>query len=161
MLFRSPQDYRSPLNIHVRQDGSPQEIADKVLSVYDSLPDNIRKRLVLENNDNANGTWGIKNLIKYFYNSRSIPITYDCLHHSILHDDLTPKQAFHLAYDTWPTVPLFHYSEGVDGTRKHADMPVSTPTDYGCEVYWDAELKNKCQAIFEIRRLTKIGRAHV
>jgi len=155
-LLDLPQDYRSPLNIHVRQETSePQKLADKVLSVYDSLPDNIRQRLVLENNDNAKGVWGIKNLIKYFYNSRKIPVTYDSLHHSILHDDLSAEEAFHLAYDTWPTTPLFHYSEGIDGTRKHADMPVSTPTDYGREVYWDTELKFKDLAIFRIRELTK------
>lgn len=156
-LLGLPEDYRSPLNIHVRQDGDNQTIADKVLRVYDSLPDNIRKRLVLENNDNPKGVWGIKNLIKYFNRSRGIPITYDSLHHSILHDDMTAEQAFNAAYDTWPTTPLFHYSEGVDGTRKHADMPVSIPKNYGRNVYFDIELKHKCQAIFEIRRLTKLS----
>jgi UV DNA damage endonuclease len=155
-LLDLPQDYRSPLNIHVRQETSePQKLADKVLSVYDSLPDNIRQRLVLENNDNAKGVWGIKNLIKYFYNSRKIPVTYDSLHHSILHDDLSAEEAFNLAYDTWPVAPIFHYSEGIDGTRKHADMPVSIPNNYGRNVYFDVELKHKCQAIFRIRELTK------
>jgi len=154
-LLDLPQDYRSPLNIHVRKDGDPQTIADNVLRVYDQLPDNIRKRLVLENNDNAKGVWGIKNLIKYFYNSRKIPVTYDSLHHSILHDDLTAEEAFNLAYDTWPTTPLFHYSEGIDGTRKHADMPASIPNSFGRDVYWDTELKFKDLAIFRIRELTK------
>ncbi len=155
-LLDLPQDYRSPLNIHVRQEtAEPQKLADKVLSVYDSLPDNIRQRLVLENNDNAKGVWGIKNLIKYFFNSRKIPVTYDNLHHSILHDNLSAEEAFNLAYDTWPTSPLFHYSEGVDGTRKHADMPASIPNNYGRDVLWDVEMKFKCQAIFRIRELTK------
>lgn len=155
-LLDLPQDYRSPLNIHVRQEtAEPQKLADKVLSVYDSLPDNIRQRLVLENNDNAKGVWGIKNLIKYFYNSRKIPVTYDSLHHSILHDDLSAEEAFNLAYDTWPTTPLFHYSEGIDGTRKHADMPASIPNSFGRDVYWDTELKFKDLAIFRIRELTK------
>ncbi len=157
-LLGLPEDYRSPLNIHVRQESNnPQALADKVLRVYDSLQDSIRKRLVLENNDNAKGVWGVKNLIKYFNSSRGIPITYDSLHHSILHDNMTAEEAFNAAYDTWPTTPLFHYSEGIDGTRKHADMPTNTPVNYGKEVYWDVELKNKCQAIFEIRRLTKLS----
>jgi succinate dehydrogenase/fumarate reductase flavoprotein subunit len=60
---------------------------------------------------------------------------------------------FDAAYDTWPVTPIFHYSEGVDGTRKHADMPVSFPKDYGRDVLFDCELKNKCQAIFRIREL--------
>lgn len=155
-LLGLPQDYRSPLNIHVRQESNnPQALADKVLCVYDQLPDNIRQRLVLENNDNAKGVWGIKNLVKYFYGSRNIPITYDSLHHSILHDNLTAEEAFNLAYETWPVTPIFHYSEGIDGTRKHADMPVSIPNSFGRDVYWDVELKGKNLAINEIRRLTK------
>lgn len=153
-LLGLPQDYRSPLNIHVRKDGDAQTIADKVLRVYDSLPDNIRSRLVLENNDNSKGVWSIRNLIKYFHGARGIPITFDSLHHSILPDSMTEQDAFTAAHDTWPTVPIFHYSEGVNGTRKHADMPTSTPRSYGREVLWDIEVKNKCQAIFHIRKLT-------
>jgi UV DNA damage endonuclease len=158
-LLDLPQDYRSPLNIHVRQDGDAQTIADKVLRVYDSLPDNVRNRLVLENNDNNKGVWSVRNLIKYFHCARGIPVTFDSLHHSLLSGDMTEKDAFNAAHDTWPTVPIFHYSEGIDGTRKHADMPVSTPRNYGREVLWDVEIKNKCQAIFEIRRLTNAAAA--
>lgn len=155
-LLDLPQDYRSPLNIHVRKETqNPQQLADQVLRVYDSLPDNIRNRLVLENNDNVGGTWGVKNLVKYFYNSRQIPITYDSLHHSILHDDLTAEQAFNMAYNTWPTTPLFHYSESADGTRKHADMPTNIPNTYGRDVMYDVELKFKNLAIQKIRELTK------
>jgi UV DNA damage endonuclease len=152
-LLDLPQDYRSPLNIHVRQDGDAQTIADKVLRVYDSLPDNVRNRLVLENNDNNKGVWSVRNLIKYFHCARGIPVTFDSLHHSLLSGDMTEKDAFNAAHDTWPTVPIFHYSEGIDGTRKHADMPVSTPRNYGREVLWDVELKFKNLAINELRRL--------
>jgi len=153
-LLGLPQDYRSPLNIHVRQDGDAQTIADKVLRVYDTLPDNIRNRLVLENNDNAKGVWSISNLIKYFHCSRGIPITFDSLHHSLLSSGMTEQDAFNAAHDTWPTVPIFHYSEGIDGTRKHADMPTTTPRSYGRDVLHDVELKHKCHAIFRIRELT-------
>jgi UV DNA damage endonuclease len=153
-LLGLPQDYRSPLNIHVRQDGDAQTIADKVLRVYDTLPDNIRNRLVLENNDNAKGVWSISNLIKYFHYSRGIPITFDSLHHSLLSGGMTEQDAFNAAHDTWPTVPIFHYSEGIDGTRKHADMPTTTPRSYGRDVLHDVELKHKCHAIFRIRELT-------
>lgn len=149
-LLDLPNDYRAPMNIHVRQDGNPEQIAAKVLNVYNQLPDNIRNRLVLENNDNANGVWSIKNLVKYF---RGIPITFDTLHHSLLPDGLTSQEAFDLAYDTWPVTPIFHYSEGINGTRKHADMPASFPKDYGREVLFDCELKFKDLAIFKIREL--------
>ncbi|MBV6514072.1 MAG: UV DNA damage endonuclease [Ignavibacteriaceae bacterium] len=149
-LLDLPNDYRSPLNIHVRADGDPAKISAKVLEVYESLPDNVHRRLVLENNDNPNGVWSIKNLVKYF---RGIPITFDTLHHSLLSGGLSDQEAFDLAYDTWPVTPIFHYSEGVDGTRKHADMPVSYPKDYRRDVLWETELKSKCKAIFKIREL--------
>ena len=158
-LLGLPQDYRSPLNIHVRQEGHAQAIADKVLRVYDSLPDNIRNRLVLENNDNNKGVWSVRNLIKYFHCARGIPVTFDSLHHSILPDGMTERDAFNAAHDTWPTVPIFHYSEGIDGTRKHADMPASIPRSHGREVLWDIELKGKCNAIFHIRKLTNAAAA--
>lgn len=149
-LLDLPNDYRSPMNIHVRQEAEPAALSAKVLRVYDKLPDNIRNRLVLENNDNANGVWSVKNLVKYFH---GIPVTFDTLHHSLLPDGLTDQEAFDAAYDTWPVTPIFHYSEGVNGTRKHADMPVSFPKDYGREVLWDCEVKAKNLAIDKIREL--------
>ncbi len=148
-LLGLPQDYNSPMNIHVRQDGAPVEISKRVRSVYESLPDNVRNRLVLENNDNAKGVWSIRNLIKYF---PGIPITFDILHHSLLPDGLEEQAAFEAARETWPVEPIFHYSEGVDGTRKHADAPKFEPPSYG-DVLWDVELKDKCQAIFDIRKI--------
>jgi UV DNA damage endonuclease len=151
-LLDLPNDHRAPLNIHVRAEGDPVKIANRVWEVYDSLPDNVRNRLVLENNDNANGVWSVKNLVEYF---RGIPITFDTLHHSLLPDGLTDQEAFDLAYDTWPVEPIFHYSEGVNGTRKHADLPVSFPKDYGRQVLWDVEAKAKCHAIFKIRQLAE------
>lgn len=158
-LLNLPKDYNSPLNIHVRQDGDPQTIANSVLKVYEKLSNNVRNRLVLENNDNAKGVWGIKNLIKYFYKSCNIPITFDILHHSLLSDGISEKEAFQAAAETWQSfTPLFHYSEGIveNGkiTRKHADLPVSIPPNYDSNVYWDVELKHKCQAIFKIKNMS-------
>lgn len=149
-LLDLPNDYRSPMNVHVRRDDDPVKVATRVWEVYDSLPDNVRNRLVLENNDNANGVWSVKNLVRYFH---GIPITFDTLHHSLLPDGLTSQEAFDLAYETWPVAPIFHYSEGVNGTRKHADMPISFPKDYGREVLFECELKFKDLAIFKIREL--------
>ena len=148
-LLDLPNDYRAPLNLHVRKDGDPVKIANRVWEVYDSLPSNVRNRLVLENNDNANGVWSVKNLVEHF---RGIPITFDTLHHSLLPDGLTDQEAFDAAYDTWPVEPIFHYSEGVNGTRKHADLPVSCPKDYGRDVVFEVELKFKDLAITKIRQ---------
>ena len=66
-LLGLPLDYSAPLNIHVRKDGDASSISSNVMRNYERLPDNVRKRLVFENNDNKNGVWSVRNLFKYFY----------------------------------------------------------------------------------------------
>jgi UV DNA damage endonuclease len=152
-LFGCPQDYRSPLNIHIRQDGDPEELSKKFMSAYNTLIPSVKNRIVLEVNDNRNGTWSIKNLVNYFHKRHGIPITFDSLHHSFLHGNQSEEEAFNEAYQTWPTRPLFHYSEGVDGTRKHADMPTAAPKSFNKPVDFDIELKSKDYAIFKIKQI--------
>ena len=150
-----PESYEAPLNIHVRKDGNPDEISSRFFNIFNGLPDNVRKRLVLENNDNANGTWSIKNLHHYYYKTSQIPITFDILHHSILPHNLTEEEAFNLAYETWNTTPIFHYSEGKNNTRAHEDMATNLPPTYK-DVYWDVELKGKDYAILDILNKCKM-----
>ena len=150
-----PQSYEAPLNIHVRKDGNPDEISSRFFDNFNKLSDNIRKRLVLENNDNANGVWSIKNLHHYYYKTSGIPITFDTLHHSILHDNLSEEDAFNLAYETWNTMPIFHYSEGKNNTRAHEHMATKLPPTYK-DVYWDVELKGKDYAILDMLNKCKM-----
>ena len=150
-----PQSYEAPLNIHVRKDGDPIDISNRFILNYNKLSSAVRKRLVLENNDNANGVWSIKNLYHYYYKTSGIPITFDTLHHSILHDNLSEEDAFNLAYETWNTTPIFHYSEGKNNTRAHEHMATNLPPTYK-DVYWDVELKNKDYAILEMLNKCKM-----
>ena len=149
-LLDLPKSHWSPLNIHCRQDGEPDKVFQEFAKNYAKLSDSVKKRLVIEVNDNKNGTWHISNLAKYFYDKLGLPITFDSLHQKFCHCSLTEEEAFKKAYNTWDTVPLFHFSEGIDGTRKHADYATGVPNDYGMEVYWDCELKQKDLAINKI-----------
>jgi len=151
-LLGLPNDCRAPLNIHVRKDGCPGVISKTVLKNLDKCPDNVRKRLVLENNDNKNGTWSVKKLITHFHTQIGIPITFDNLHHEMLPDNLTEQQAFEAAYCTWPVEPVFHYSEGINGTRKHADYATKLPNSYK-PVVWEVELKQKDYALNKMYRM--------
>lgn len=152
-LLGLPEDYRSPLNIHVRKDQNPEEVFKTFAFNFEKLDNKIKKRLVLEVNDNKNGTWNIYNLHKYFYKNLGIPVTFDSLHNQLCNNGESEQKMFELAYSTWNTVPLFHFSEGINGTRKHADYPCNIPNDFGHEVYWDCELKAKDLAIKKIREL--------
>lgn len=156
-LLKLPNDYRSPLNIHCRQDGDPEVISSRFMSNFARLSKGVRNRLVLENNDNAKGVWSIKRLYDIFHLRHGIPVTFDILHHRMLSGGLQEQEAFELAYSTWNTTPLFHYSEGIDGTRKHADYATELPNSYGKDVYWDCELKMKCWAIQDIIKRASTG----
>jgi len=149
-LLDLPKSHWSPLNIHCRQDGEPDKVFQEFAKNYAKLSDSVKKRLVIEVNDNKDGTWHIPNLIQYFYDKLGLPITFDSLHQKFCHGSLTEEEAFKKAHSTWSETPLFHYSEGVDGTRKHADYAIGVPNNYGMEVYWDCELKQKDLAIEQI-----------
>lgn len=151
-LLGLPESYDAPLNIHIRKDGNPEEISKTAIKNIKRCPMNVQKRLVLENNDNKNGIWSIKNLITYFHVQIGIPITFDNLHHKMLPSGLTEQQAFEAAYCTWPVEPVFHYSEGINGTRKHADYATSLPVSYK-PVIWEVELKQKDLAIKKMLQL--------
>jgi len=143
------RSYYNPLNIHVRKEGDAQDLSDTFMRNYDKLSESIKKRLVLENNDTGN-TWTVKNLKKYFFEPYGIPVTFDNLHHKMLNHDVSQKDAFFEAYSTWNCTPIFHYSEGKNGTRAHKDMGEDLPINYDKDVLFDVELKGKDYAILDI-----------
>ena len=145
------QTYYNPLNIHVRKEGDAKELTKTFMDNYNKLSDGVKKRLVLENNDTGN-TWTVANLKKYFYNDYGIPVTFDNLHHEMLNHDVSHYDAFYDALSTWTVQPLFHYSEGKNGTRSHKDMADNLPVDYNEDVMFDVELKSKDYAILDILR---------
>ncbi len=143
------RSYYNPLNIHIRKEGEAKDLSDTFMSNYNMLSESVKKRLVLENNDTGN-TWTVNNLIKYFFEPHGIPVTFDNLHHEMLNHDVSHKDAFYAALSTWPVIPIFHYSEGKNGTRAHRDMAENLPVNYNEDVLFDVELKNKDYAILDI-----------
>ncbi len=143
------RSYYNPLNIHIRKEGEAKDLSDTFMSNYNMLSESVKKRLVLENNDTGN-TWTVNNLIKYFFEPHGIPVTFDHLHHEMLNHDVSHKDAFYAALSTWPVIPIFHYSEGKNGTRAHRDMADNLPENYDEDVLFDVELKSKDYAILDI-----------
>ncbi len=143
------QSYYNPLNIHIRKEGDAEDLSLTFIKNFERLSESVKKRLVLENNDTGN-TWTVKNLKKYFYETYGIPITFDNLHHEMLNHDVSHMDAFYDAYSTWNCTPIFHYSEGKNGTRAHSDMALGIPENYNKDVLFDVELKNKDYAILDI-----------
>lgn len=156
-LLGLPNSYDAPMNIHVRKDGDKETIKSNVMRNYEKLPDNVRNRLVLENNDNRNGVWSVKNLVECFFKNYNIPITFDYLHHSLLSDGLSEEEAFLLCRETWGKhLPVFHYSEGIplpsgEISKAHKDLPDNYPCIHDEKVYLDVELKHKDLAIKKLQ----------
>ncbi len=145
------QDYNCPMNMHINnRDGTNTEVTDRFLYNFNMLQENVRNRLVIENDDKLN-CWSVKQLITDFYPKTKIPITFDYLHHKCHPDGWTEHQAIRFCCLTWGhTKPLFHYSESAPGNnpRKHADYAVEdfyTYDDLDYDV--DMELKMKDKAI--------------
>ena len=143
------RSYYNPLNIHIRKEGEAKELSSTFMRNYDKLSNIVKERLVLENNDTGN-TWTVKNLKEYFFEPYGIPVTFDNLHHKMLNHNVSEMDAFFDAYNTWPVIPIFHYSEGKNGTRAHRDMPEELPLNYNMDVLFDVELKSKDYAILDI-----------
>ena len=143
------QSYYNPLNIHIRKEGDAKDLSGTFIKNFERLSESVKSRLVLENNDTGN-TWTVKNLKKYIYNDYGIPVTFDNLHHEMLNHDVSHYDAFFEAYSTWNCTPIFHYSEGKNGTRAHSDMAANLPENYDKDVLFDVELKSKDYAILDI-----------
>ena len=143
------KSYYNPLNIHIRKEGDAKDLSGTFIKNFERLSESVKSRLVLENNDTGN-TWTVKNLKKYIYNDYGIPVTFDNLHHEMLNHDVSHKDAFFEAYSTWNCTPIFHYSEGKNGTRAHKDMAENLPVHYNEDVLFDVELKSKDYAILDI-----------
>jgi len=112
------------INIH----GGKRDRTTRLINGIKSLPDNVRKRLTLENDETC---YSIIDLLEVFKET-SVPICWDS-HHQIFNDgELSLDEAFHVACETWPKgiTPLQHLANTEPGMengsfperRKHSNM---------------------------------------
>ena len=147
-----PRSYNAPINIHMNcYKGDLKATAKRFIEVFRQLPDGVKSRLVLENEDKPN-SWNVKQLYDYIYQETGIPITYDNLHFRCNTGGLTAKDAVTLCKSTWGSyVPLFHFSDNDvknRNPRAHADYPTVFPDEYiGENIDLDFEFKAKDYAI--------------
>jgi UV DNA damage endonuclease len=152
-LMGLDQSHYYPINIHCNGVyGDKAATIQRFLSNFQQLSYSARQRLVVENDDKSS-MYSVRDL-EQFYNQRGIPITFDYHHHWCHPDQLTTQQAFELAYSTWDTKPLFHYSSSrqiESNTAKpqaHADYIYEFIDDFGYDVDIECEAKAKERSIF-------------
>lgn len=148
-LERSPYN---KINIHCNGVyGDKQSAMDRFCKNFELLPESVRTRLTVENDDKAS-MYSVKDLM-YIHERIGIPIVFDYHHHKFCTGDLSEKEALELALSTWPKdiTPIVHYSESKmlhEGNEKlkpqaHSDYINDLPDTYGNDVDIMVEAKAK------------------
>jgi UV DNA damage endonuclease len=147
-----PRSTWALMNVHGGKSGRGKELVE----VISQLPENIKSRLTLENDENA---YSSSELLEVCQNA-GIPLVFDA-HHHICHekldsyDDKSVAEMFYAARETWdnPDWQLVHISNGKDAfnDRKHSDLITDMPACYREAPWIEVEAKTKEEAIAHLR----------
>lgn len=140
--------------------GDKKTALKRLVRVIRSLPQKVRSRLTLENDDRV---YTPADLLPVCH-ATGVPLVYDVHHHRCLPDGLSIEQATQQALATWNRDPLFHLSSPLGGwssgkPRSHDDFidPADMPECWrGMQITVEVEAKAKELAVQELmRHLTK------
>lgn len=153
-----------PINIHIgTSKPSKEEAAARFCKNFNLLGDNVKSRLVVENDDKFSG-FTPNDLYNLIYKNIGIPITFDYHHFRCNPDNgVTERASLALCVGTWKTKALTHYSDSrklyEDSSCKevaHSDwIWVEKIETYDLEFDIELEVKMKEQALLKFR--TKIN----
>lgn len=128
----------------------------RVRKQIEKLPDAVRCRLTLENDDRVYTPSDLLPVCR----DTGVPLVYDAHHHRCLPDGLSVAQATEAALATWDREPLFHISSPIEGwngpaPRRHHDFIdiEDFPTQWcapGTVLTVDVEAKAKERAIAKL-----------
>ena len=135
------------INIHVGGVyDSKQSTAERFLKTFDSLPDAVKRRLTLENDDKES-MWSITDLSKMISKYCSIKLVLDIHHHRFCNQESILEAAY-MAFSTWEgfcEIPKVHYSESRDDKRPqaHSDWIIDEIPNLSNSVDYDVMLETK------------------
>ena len=146
------------MNIH----GGKSQRPDQLVQVINELPEEIKSRLALENDEYAYSG----NEILEVCDRTGVPMVFDA-HHHICHenldsyDDPSVAQMFYAARTTWanPDWQLVHISNGEQAfnDRKHSNLITDMPSVYSEAAWIEVEAKQKEEAIAHLRSWWLMG----
>lgn len=152
-LLGLPQSSWAAMNIH----GGKGDRSDRLVSVIRDLPDGIRTRLVLENDEHAYTSAQILDVCQ----RAGVPMCFDAHHHicqgsypSYEHESvgffLDAARETWGAHEAWQ---LTHISNGLEYMQdpKHAHLVHVMPTSYERAPWIEVEAKGKEEAIMRLR----------
>lgn len=151
-LLNLPRSPWAAITIH----GGKAGRAEQLLSMISDLPETVRSRLTLENDERAYGASAILKLCQ----RAGVPMVFDA-HHHVCHEGLTsyehPSIAEFLlaARQTWPDPAwqLVHLSNGRDSFAdpRHSGLIRAIPSAYRNAPWIEVEAKAKERAILRLR----------
>lgn len=98
------------INIH----GGKADRFKNIVGVYKSLPDNVRSRLTLENDERC---YGVDQLLQV-HGQTGVPIVFDSHHFTFNTNSMSFEQAYEASLGTWGTIkPLQHISNTEPGNE--------------------------------------------
>ena len=156
-----PRTPYAKLNIHVGAAYGDKPFAlDNFCRNFERLPENVRSRLTVENDDKPS-LYSTKELYDGVYKRIGIPIVFDYHHHMLHPGEQTEQEALELALSTWPQsiIPVVHYAESRSEEynnpkikpQAHSDYVVREFNDYGHCIDVMIEAKHKELALLRYR----------
>ena len=155
-----PRTPYAKLNIHVGAAYGDKPMAlDNFCRNFERLPENVRSRLTVENDDKTS-LYSTLELYEGVYKRIGIPIVFDYHHHMLHPGGQTEQEALELALSTWGDIkPVVHYAESRSVEQNnpkikpqaHSDMIRNPFDDYGNEFDVMIEAKHKELALLEYR----------
>lgn len=152
------------INIHVGATYKNKTAAiEQFLRNWEIVPDNIKCRFTLENDDKPS-LYTVEELYNFIFKRTSIPIVFDYHHHSLHSGGMSHSDALAIAVCTWGNVkPVVHYSESRCEEQKikcpaqaHSDYVYRYIDTYGHDVDIMIEAKMKELALFKYREIHKV-----
>lgn len=152
---------RSPwalMNVH----GGKGDRAERLIGVIRSLPDSIRSRLTLENDEYTYSSRQILEICQ----ATDIPMVFDAHHHVIhehleTYEDPSVCEMLFAARETWsvPDWQLVHISNGCEffADPHHSDLITVMPSCYHHVPWIEVEAKHKEEAIAKLQREWILG----
>ena len=127
-LSRTPYN---KINIHLGGAYGDKEASMKrFVKNFPRLPESVRSRLTLENDDKAS-MYSVKDLYYGIYKKIGIPIVFDYHHHKFCTGGMSEQEALEMALSTWGDIkPVTHYSESRRDEQEDETIRVQAHSDY-------------------------------
>ena len=145
-----PRTREAKINIHMGGVfGDKNSALDRWCNNYERLPDSVKDRITLENDDKGN-CYSTLDLYRV-WQRLGVPTVFDAHHHTFCTGGLSEKDALELAASTWGDVrPVIHYSESAS-TREgrdaipqaHSNFVDGPVNDWGLDIDCVIEAKAK------------------